>query len=260
LNFTQYLEKIENCQNIHYLIGDLTIIYHNDNYLYYSIYIEELGYYQYLHSYEFQNYNEELIEFLNENLRKINHIKKGSCNDCNPGFLLIENKCVPIKIENCSLSSMITENNIYYRCREFCKFNRYPLVILNINKINNESSYSTLSEIYDEIIGSSSLLKIDFESLLNHTLCLNNSENFKNCLIAKYLENENKYVCHLCDEGYFLNEETNKCINYYKDILPLYGFESSKAKLRLFIKREFNLTMGQASLFASDVLKLIQKM
>jgi len=40
----------------------------------------------------------------------------------------------------------------------------------------------------------------------------------------------------------------------------LYGFESSKAKLRLFIKREFNLTMGQASLFASDVLKLIQKM
>lgn len=55
-------------------------------------------------------------------------------------------------------------------------------------------------------------------------------------------------------------EETNKCINYYKDILPLYGFESSKAKLRLFIKREFNLTMGQASLFASDVLKLIQKM
>ena len=55
-------------------------------------------------------------------------------------------------------------------------------------------------------------------------------------------------------------EETNKCINYYKDILPLYGFESSKAKLRLFIKREFNLTMGQSALFASDVLKLIQKM
>lgn len=55
-------------------------------------------------------------------------------------------------------------------------------------------------------------------------------------------------------------EETNKCINYYKDILPLYGFESSKARLRLFIKREFNLTMGQASLFASDVLKLIQRM
>lgn len=55
-------------------------------------------------------------------------------------------------------------------------------------------------------------------------------------------------------------EETNKCIAYYKDILPLYGFETSKAKLRLFIKKEFNLTMGQAALFASDVLKLIQKM
>ena len=39
-----------------------------------------------------------------------------------------------------------------------------------------------------------------------------------------------------------------------------YFFATGKAKLRLFIKRDFNLTMGHASLFASDVLKLIQKM
>ena len=55
-------------------------------------------------------------------------------------------------------------------------------------------------------------------------------------------------------------EETNKCIDYYKSILPFYGIDTSKAKLRIFIKREFNLTMGQAALFSNEVLKLIRGM
>lgn len=55
-------------------------------------------------------------------------------------------------------------------------------------------------------------------------------------------------------------DETKKCIDYYKSILPFHGIDSSRAKLRIFIKREFGLTMGQAALFSNEVLKMIQKM
>lgn len=55
-------------------------------------------------------------------------------------------------------------------------------------------------------------------------------------------------------------EETKKCIDYYKDILPFNGIDSSRAKLRIFIKRELGLTMGQAALFSNEILKKIQTM
>jgi hypothetical protein len=53
-------------------------------------------------------------------------------------------------------------------------------------------------------------------------------------------------------------EETKKCLEYYKSVLPLYGFETAKAKLRVYIMREFSLRLGQAALFANDILKLIR--
>lgn len=55
-------------------------------------------------------------------------------------------------------------------------------------------------------------------------------------------------------------EETKKCIEYYKSILPFNGLDSSRAKLRIFIKRELSLTMGQAALFSNEILKKIQTM
>lgn len=55
-------------------------------------------------------------------------------------------------------------------------------------------------------------------------------------------------------------EETKKCIDYYKSILPFHGIDSSRAKLRIFIKRELGLTMGQAALFSNEILKKIQTM
>lgn len=55
-------------------------------------------------------------------------------------------------------------------------------------------------------------------------------------------------------------EDVKKCIEHYKSLLPIYGLETSKAKLRVYIMREFNLRLGQASLFASEILKTIQKM
>ena len=53
-------------------------------------------------------------------------------------------------------------------------------------------------------------------------------------------------------------EETKKCVDYYKDILPLHGIDKSKSKLRIFIRRELNLTMGQASLFSNEIIKLVR--
>ena len=61
----------------------------------------------------------------------------------------------------------------------------------------------------------------DIASLIHQTLCIDNSENedLKNCLIAKYLEQENKYACYLCQNDYFLYEETNKCVPFDINII-----------------------------------------
>lgn len=54
-------------------------------------------------------------------------------------------------------------------------------------------------------------------------------------------------------------EEKRKVIQMYKDYLPLYGIDKAKAKLRLYIKNEFHMTMGQASLFSNEIIQFIQK-
>ena len=65
------------------------------------------------------------------------------------------------------------KNNIYSKCKEICIRENYPVVILNLNK--NESSYITISEIYNKLSNSKILLS-EIKSILNHTLCVNNSE------------------------------------------------------------------------------------
>lgn len=54
-------------------------------------------------------------------------------------------------------------------------------------------------------------------------------------------------------------EERKKVIEMYKAFLPLYGIDRSKAKLRIYIKNELNMTMGQATLFSNEVIQLMQK-
>ena len=185
---------------------------------YYYFYDEELGY-QSFSSYDISlNPNEKVIQFINNNLINIDRPIRGLCNSCNDNYL-IENdgNCTPIKFENCSLKYMI-DHYFYYNCQQFCQRNYYTLVILNIVDQNNEPNYITISEIYEELYYYNNPL-VEGPLLELLPLCVNNSENseqsnLKNCIIAEYVESENKFVCFLCFGGYFLNENTKECIQY----------------------------------------------
>lgn len=54
-------------------------------------------------------------------------------------------------------------------------------------------------------------------------------------------------------------EEKKKVIEMYKALLPLYGMDRAKAKLRIYIKNELSMTMGQAALFSNEIIQFIQK-
>ena len=103
------------------------------------------------------------------------------------------------------------------RCENLCRLKKYTLIVLNLNITDNNNSYITISEIYNKY--RYSFVISELKSLINQTLCIDNSDNskynyLKNCIIAFYLEKEDKYICNVCDNGYFLYKEENKCIKY----------------------------------------------
>jgi len=163
------------------------------------------------------NYDEKIIDNISNNLKKINHSIKGNCGICNDGYILnSDNKCAPMTIENCSIFSMI-KNDLSNGCEAFCRLKKYTLIVLNLNNTDNNISYITISEIYREYRYFT--LLNEFKSLINQTLCVDNSDNskfnyLKNCIFAFYLEKEDKYLCNVCDDGYYLYKEENKCIKY----------------------------------------------
>ena len=214
VSYEKYLEKMPNCYGNSYKIGNLTIYYYSYNSLYFEFYYNNSYYYS---SSSILDNDENIRDLINENLKKINNTIKGICIDCNDDFYLKENKCEPFKIENCSIISMI-KNNLYYYCRDFCRYKQYPLIVLDLNNTGNEPSYITISEIYEKYRYSTKLSKLKI-SLLNQTLCIDNSDNsennnLKNCAIALYLEQENKYICNICQKGYFLYGENKQCIKF----------------------------------------------
>ena len=102
-------------------------------------------------------------------------------------------------------------NRLYENCQNFCRNNQYPLVVLKLNEKYNENNFVTISELYNKL--SYSDITNEIKSLINQTLCIDNSENnnLKNCVIVIYIKEESKYKCHVCQDGYSLNNETNQC-------------------------------------------------
>ena len=211
--FMKYLKKVDNCSGIDYYFLNTKLEYrpfyeNNKYYIYYSR--------LYANPTELYKYDKTILETINYDLMKINDERGGVCQFCDYGYLFdFQKKCVPIKIENCTILSMI-KNNLLYDCKNFCKSRRYPLVFLYLN--NNKSSYITFDEIYNKFYITEKFLN-KFKILYNLTLCIDTSENnekhkLTNCFIAKYFANEDKYLCYLCQNGFFLNEETNQCIEY----------------------------------------------
>ena len=211
VNFLEYLEIKDNCYSHEYHFGKLSIKYYNEKIEYY---VYEYGIY--ISSKNAYEYNETVLEYVNSDLRKIDHLLTGDCYSCDYGYLLnAENQCIPVTIEMCSIISIVKDSNKIEHCLDFCEIKQYPLLLLNINNENDEPSYVTISEIYNKVFESKMFLS-EIKSLLQQTICIDNSNNddLKNCLIAKYLEQDNKYVCYLCHYDYFLNEETNKCVPF----------------------------------------------
>jgi len=216
IKFVDYLEIIPNCHEYIYQIENLSIYYNSNNDIYYRFYNNETNDYNYF--YYSNNYEEKIIDYINSNIKTINYTIKGNCLTCiNNNILNSDNKCVSLTTGNCSIFSII-KNNFMEKCEIFCEANRYTLNVLNLSNTNNNISYITISEIYKEYRYSTKILN-DLKSLINQTLCIDNSENskfnyLKNCIIAFYLEKEDKYVCNVCDDGYFLYKEGNRCIKH----------------------------------------------
>ena len=215
VDYTQYFNITENCRKNIYYIENFKFEYTHYKHLdiYYKVSVND--------SLKKIYYNDIindklLLESFNDNLRKINSTIYGDCEGCVDGFYLNwEKKCVPLKIDNCSLISMLENYN--YKCEDFCKKNNYPLVIVKLDK-NNESSYTTIKQFIYKIENRG--LLIEHNSLLNLSLCIDNSENsiysnLENCVFVEYLGKQNKYVCRLCKyKDYYLDDETGECIKY----------------------------------------------
>ena len=219
VNFKNYLIKNQNCIWNIYSKGDFSI-YYSDKEIYYRFYYKEkdyfYGYYNLM-----RNFDEKIIEFINNNINTINHKIKGFCTTCNNEFYLTyDYKCMPLSIHNCTIYSMI-KNNLLNECQNFCKMKKFPVIVLNLNNTDNEISYITISRIYYKY--RRYVIERKLHSLINQTLCIDNSEDskynyLKYCIIAIYLEKEDKYICNVCDEGYFLNKITNQCMKFEENL------------------------------------------
>jgi hypothetical protein len=113
------------------------------------------------------------------------------------------------------------KNNLLNECENFCKMKKFPVIVLNLNNTDNEISYITISSIYYKY--RRYVIERKLHTLINQTLCIDNSEDskcdcLKYCIIAIYLEKEDKYICNVCDEGYFLNKITNQCMKFEENL------------------------------------------
>ena len=130
VEYLDFLEEIENCRFIEYTLKNIIIEYSISNY-YYHLYDKKLS----INFKDIENYNETILELINDNIKEINNTIKGKCTICYSNYILNnENKCIHLepKITDCSIISMIRKE-LYYDCRYLCYSNEYPLVLININ-------------------------------------------------------------------------------------------------------------------------------
>ena len=215
MKYLDFLEEVDHCITIEYTLKNIIIEYSSYNY-YYQLYDKKL----YINFKDINNYNETILELINDNIKEINSSIKGKCTYCYSNYILSnDNECFQIKptITDCSIISMI-KNKLYYNWKDLCYNNKYPLVLINTNKKNNESSYITISELYNKLNNYLITLK-EIKEFINFTLCVNNSDNnedynLQNCIIASYIVKEKKYICQLCQSEYFFYKEENRCIRY----------------------------------------------
>ena len=222
INYIKYIKKIPNCQRYIYKIHNISfyMYYYNDYYQevnYRNVYYNNSYYYNYKDYKDFNNF----INFINNNIKEINSTIYGYCDYCINGYYSNYDICIKEEIQSCTILSMIENWNTYYKCEEFCRNNYFPLIVLILNNTINNKSDLTISEIIEEYRNNNGL-KNELKNVMNQTLCIDNSgksvknsnENLKNCIIALFIERENKYICYRCSNGYNLDEETNLCMKF----------------------------------------------
>ena len=206
-NILKYLEKIEFCRGLSYNIGNITFYYNLFNQ---SLNFESL-YYNNNYYYEASILNKDIIDIININLKTINSTIKGICNYCQNEYILnADGNCIHFSIkENCTINSIIQDNDIYKRCKDLCWKNM--LIILVLNKSIDGNDKITISEIVNKY--NENFTDFGINSILNKaTLCVDNRiSEFENCILGLYREMEDKYECYACFDGYTLDKKTNNC-------------------------------------------------
>ena len=158
------------------------------------------------------------------------------CNKCNPGYSLKDGKCIEFSIDNCTLSSIVSDDSLNSICEDFCFYtNAYTKIYYYIDKeniITNINSDNTISVIKEKekknLYYINYYLKIgnykkgDVLKSLNMSayMCLgnlgtgdkNNPINLRKCAEAIYNKIDNTYECIKCLSGYILDNETKTCI------------------------------------------------
>ena len=216
ISFLDYIEKISNCYEMSFNIGNLSCTYDiYSNYIYCKIP-------DYYDDYYNSNNSDIYVNYINENLKGVKSPIKGTCQACEYGYYLNDkNLCVEVKLEDCTLSSIIqNKEKLLYECKNYCNDKHFALTIIemeNTNKdidstIDNKIILNTLENLVENNYNKS-------KSLLEITFCIDNKgtggnkspENLQNCHIAKYIEKENKFICYKCLYGYILDNSTNLC-------------------------------------------------
>ena len=204
-NYAQYLP---NCENVNTIIIPLN---NNDND---NKNINTFGYYE-IEEQKYEIYS--------------------SCNSCKEGYYNTFEECIELNIDNCTFSSLISEDNKNRICyRYLCSNeNKYAMIYYNIdiittifteNPINSiniikEQKTYDLFNLYYEL---DDLKNEVFKSISkNSYMCIgnlgtgdkNNPVNLKHCREAVYNKVDDTYECIECLYGYILDKEKKICIH-----------------------------------------------
>ena len=247
INYLNYIEKISNCLRYSYKLNNITfctyLYYYYDEYEYYyygstyycyiynNNYYYNLynNYYYYYSFYEYKNSNSNITNF---NIPIINSPIKGQCIECSNGYYLnSEGNCLPISIEECSLT-LIMDNfpERYKICENLCSSYKYIDVNLTYKIESNNNYYSGFYDIrgkfrnlyydyYEGYFDKDKDIREYFEEmddnlisfLEKRNLCIPRNNNFENCENAEYDENSNNYICTKCYSDYYLDTNSNTC-------------------------------------------------
>ena len=226
VNFSSYVAKVPNCKEYNYLLMNMNLNFHDENYF-------TLNYYD---NYSVSFYNTYFSEYFLSSQKELSF----NCTLCKNGYFLNEDRnCILLDYNICSFNSIMKNyTRLFKTCNDFCDKNDKVLLRLKLKgNPKNEGiefyiknfSYNIYNDFIDNF-GESNKIKS----------CLSNSgegdeyapENLKFCKEAYFYPGNNTYLCIRCINQYTLYNGTcicqkiidNSCNvgNIGTEIIPIY--------------------------------------